>query len=68
MPQGITIFCGSAPGADPLYVEQAAELGREIARAAGRGTLTLHTGAARGVVVVKVTAADGSRTVRKIIL
>lgn len=33
MPQGITIFCGSAPGADPLYVEQAAELGREIARA-----------------------------------
>lgn len=42
--------------------------GREIARAAGRGTLTLHTGAARGVVVVKVTAADGSQTVRKIIL
>ena len=33
MPQGITIFCGSAPGADPLYVAQAEQLGREIARA-----------------------------------
>lgn len=42
--------------------------GREIASTAGSGLLTLHTGAARGVVVVKVTAADGSRTVRKIIL
>lgn len=28
----LTVFCGSAPGFDPLYAETAAELGRAIAR------------------------------------
>ena len=33
MPQGITIFCGSASGVDPQYIRQAELLGQAIAHA-----------------------------------
>ena len=31
-PQSITVFCGSSPGKDPIYLEAAAQLATELAR------------------------------------
>ena len=62
MPQGITIFCGSASGVDPQYIRQAELLGQAIAHA---GLPLIYGGGRMGLMgaVGRSCRAAGGHTV-----
>ncbi len=62
MPQGITIFCGSASGVDPQYIRQAELLGQAIASA---GLPLIYGGGRMGLMgaVGRSCRAAGGHTV-----
>ena len=62
MPQGITIFCGSASGVDPQYIRQAELLGQAIAHA---GLPLIYGGGRMGLMgaIGRSCRAAGGHTV-----
>jgi uncharacterized protein (TIGR00730 family) len=54
-PDNINVFCGSSPGAEPIYMALADELGTELAR---RGIGLVYGGGSSGLMGAVATAAD----------
>jgi len=52
--RSVTVYCGSAPGADPAYCDLARRLGRSIARRSGR---TVYGGGNVGLMGAVASAA-----------
>lgn len=61
-PEGITIYCGSAPGHDPAFIEAARAIGRAIARS---GHPLVYGGGHMGLMGAASEAcrADGGTTI-----
>ena len=58
--KAICVYCGSSPGASPLYIQAAQDLGREIAE---RGIRLVYGGASVGLMgaVAKAALAAGGK-------